>query len=148
MKLTQSAACLRLVVAALWIAAMPAHAAEDEARVLILNGVDSYLPAYLAIDNAMRTSLASYSERPLVYFSEQLDAQRFQADTLEPEVVALLAKKYRSLRVNVVVAVTQPALAFFKRHGEKLWPGARVVFLAFWGRPSKPLRCRPMHPGR
>ena len=63
----------------------PLHAAEEEARVLILNGTDPYLPVYLTIDAAMRESLASESERRVVFFSESLDAQRFSMKALEPE---------------------------------------------------------------
>jgi signal transduction histidine kinase len=125
--------CLLAVIAALSIAAAPAHAAEEEARVLILNGVDPYLPAYLLIDGAMRANLAKESARRIVFFSESLDAQRFPAEAVEPEFLALLAKKYSALRVDVVVAVSLPALDFFKRHHERLWPGARVVFETFPG---------------
>jgi len=42
----------------LCVVASPAYA-TDEARVLILNGVDPYLPAYLLIDGAMRANLAN-----------------------------------------------------------------------------------------
>jgi signal transduction histidine kinase len=115
------------VVAGLCISAMPAYAAEDEARVLILNGLDPYLPAYQAIDSAMRASLAEQTARRIVLYSELLDAQRFAGESFEPEVVALLSKKYRALPINVVVTVTQPALDFYKRHGERLWPGSRLV---------------------
>ena len=112
---------------------MPAYAAEEEARVLILNGVDPYLPAYLAIDSAMRASLANETARRIVFFSESLDAQRFSVEALEPEYLALLTKKYSALRIDVVVTVTQAALEFFKRHGERLWPGARVVYRGLCG---------------
>ena len=44
---------------------------------VILNGTDPYLPAYLAIDRAMRASLVHETARQIVYFSEPLDAQRF-----------------------------------------------------------------------
>jgi signal transduction histidine kinase len=108
--------------------AAPASGAEEEARVLILNGLDPYLPAYMAIDSAMRASLAKETNRRIVLYSEPLDAQRFSGESLEPEVLALLTKKYRSVKIDVVVTVMQPALEFFKRHGDALWPGARVVF--------------------
>lgn len=114
-------------------AASSPHAADEEARVLILNGTDPYLPAYLAIDSAMRSTLASETGRRISFFSESLDAQRFPVQPLEPEYVALLSDKYRTLRIDVVVAVSLPALEFFKQHGEQLWPGARLVFHGFPG---------------
>jgi signal transduction histidine kinase len=121
------------LIACVCVMADRAHAAEEDARVLILNGMDPYLPAYLAVDNAMRASLADESPRRITFFAETLDAQRFSPQGLEPEFLALLTKKYSMLRVDVVVAVSRPALEFFKRHGEQLWPGARLVYEGFPG---------------
>jgi len=96
-------------VAGICIFTAPVAALAQEARVLILNGLDPYLPAYLAIDSAMRASLAGETARRIVLYSEPLDAQRFAVESLEPETLALLTKKYRSLNVDVVVTVTKPA---------------------------------------
>jgi len=117
----------------LFCIALPLHAAEEEARVLMLYGVDPYLPPFLAMDKAMRGSLASEADSRVHIFSESLDSQRIALERLEPELVALLAKKYDALRINVVVAVSRAALDFFVRHGEQLWPGARVVYVGFLG---------------
>ena len=108
--------------------AVPLHAADKEARVLLLNGTDPYLPAILAIDNAMREELAKSGSRRYVYFSEQLDAQRFRWEDYGPELLALLTKKYSDVRIDVIVAVTQPALDFAVLHRDRLWPGAGIVF--------------------
>ena len=124
-------ACMMGSIVTLCSVAFPARAAENEARVLILNGADPYLPAYVAVDAAMRASLAEETARRIVFFSETLDAQRFSMEALEPEYVALLTKKYAALRFDVVVVVAPTALAFFRRHGEQLWPGARVVYQGF-----------------
>lgn len=115
-------------IVGLCLTAASAYAAGEEARVLILNGVDPYLPAYIAINRAMRETLADQSARRVVLFSEPLDAQRFPVEPLESEYRALFGKKYGALRIDVVVAVTQPALDFFNRNGKQLWPGARLVF--------------------
>lgn len=123
-----SAARLLLAVLLLCCFAVPSRAAEEEARVLILNGTDPYLPASLAIDNAMRETLAKSGSRRYVYFSEQLDGQRFRWEDYGPELLALLTKKYSDVRIDVIVALTQPALDFALRHRGRLWPGARVVF--------------------
>ena len=124
------------IILAGWVVALPASAAEEreESHVLILNGSDPYLPAYLAVDAGMRARLAASPTRRVVFFSEPLDAQRFPLETLEAEYTALLAKKYARLRIDVVVTVTQGALDFFERHGKQMWPGARVVYQG--GRPK------------
>jgi signal transduction histidine kinase len=128
MKWARAAVRVLGAMAGLCIATGPVYAAAQEARVLILNGLDPYLPAYLAIDSAMRASLAEETARRIVLYSEPLDAQRFAVESLEPETLALLTKKYRALHIDVVVTVTKPAFDFFTRHGEQLWPGARLVF--------------------
>jgi len=122
--------------------ALPLHAAEEEARVLMLYGLDPYLPPMLAMDKAMRASLASETGRRVVFFSESLDSQRFAMEPLEPEITALLARKYSALRIDVVVVVSRTALDFFERHGEQLWPGARVVFVGRRGQELRPDQAR------
>jgi hypothetical protein len=121
------AVCLIVGTAALAVTAPPA-AAQQETRILILNALDPYLPAYQIIDASMRDTLANNPTRRFVYFSEAIDAQRFDWKQYETAYLALLIKKYNGLRIDVVVAVTQVALDFVKDHGEELWPGARIVF--------------------
>ena len=58
--------------------------------------------------------------------------------------LALLAKKYKGLSIDVVVAVTRPALDFVNKHGNQLWPDARVVF---HGVPARALESAAL-PGR
>ena len=124
--------------------ALSVYAGGEEARVLILNGVDPYLPAYIAINRAMREALADQSAKRVVLFSEPLDAQRFPVEPLESEYRALFGKKYGALHIDVVVAVTQPALDFFNRNGERLWPGARLVFHSVSRRDIDPVTV-PVH---
>jgi hypothetical protein len=119
--------CALLTALLLYGLAGSLHAAEQEARVVMLYGLDSYLPPFLAMDKAMRAQLAADTDRPITFFAESLDSQRFAMEALEAEQAALLAKKYRGLRVDVVVAVSRTALQFFERQGARLWPGARVV---------------------
>ncbi len=85
------AARVLAMMVVLCITAVPARSAEEEARVLILNGLDPYLPAYLAIDGAMRASLANETSRRIVLYSESLDAQRFAIEPRESEIVASIA---------------------------------------------------------
>jgi signal transduction histidine kinase len=132
-----------LVAIALYGIALPLYAAGEEARVLMLYGVDPYLPPFLTMDKAMRESLAGDAGRPVHFFSESLDSQRIALERLEPELLALLARKYDTLRINVVVAVSRTALDFFMRHGEKLWPGARVVYVGFLGYEFNPSALPP-----
>jgi len=137
------AACAAVAILAGCAGADPARAAEAEARVVILNALDPYLPAFLAIDSATRASIAKETSRRIVLYSEPLDAQRFPLKELEPEQVALLTKKYQALPVDVVVTVTRPAFDFYMRHGERLWPGARLVFHGLPDPGSEPVAVPP-----
>lgn len=58
------------------LAAAPSIAADREANVLILNGTDPYLPAYLDIDSAMRASLANQSGERIVLFGSMESYER------------------------------------------------------------------------
>ena len=127
-KLLRHPACLLSAMVMLGSVVVPALAAEEEAHVLILNGYDPYLPANLMMDSAMRASLAKESARRIVLHSESLDAGRLTVESREAELVAAFAKKYGERRIDLVVAVTKPALDFFRLNGEQLWPGARLVF--------------------
>jgi hypothetical protein len=124
--------------------ATPAWPAEEEAHVLILNGYDPYLPANLMMDSGMRANLANETARRIVLHSESLDAGRITVESREAELVTLFTKKYGAQRIDVVVTVTKPALDFFKRHGEQLWPGARLVF---HGLPEPADEAIPIPPG-
>ena len=143
MKLVRYPVRLLCAMAMLGFIAIPALAAEEEAHVLILNGLDPYFPAYVVTDSAMRAELANETARRIVLYSETLD-YRFPVESWEAELVALLTKKYSARHVDVVVAVTKPALAFFSRYGEQLWPGARVVF---HGVPDPAVEAIPIPPG-
>ena len=112
MKGASVAACLIVGTIALAVLASSPAAAEPETRILILNATDPYLPAYRVIDATMRETLAKDTTRHFEYFSETLDGQRFDWKQYEAEFLALLVKKYRGLRIDVVVAITQPALGF------------------------------------
>ena len=121
----------------------PLHAAEDEARVLMLYGLDPYLPPFLAMDKAMRDRLVGETSRRVHVFSESLDSQRFATEPLEAEIASLLARKYSALQIDVVVAVSRTALNFFERHGQRIWPGTKVVFVGFLGYDFKPSALPP-----
>jgi signal transduction histidine kinase len=105
-----------------------ASAAERPWRIVILNGTDPYLPAFIAIDRATRAELAAPGTHPAEIYSETLDMMRFPGAELEPEVLALLRRKYANQHIDAVISVTPAALAFAERHRDTLWPAAYIVF--------------------
>ena len=97
-------------------------------RVVILNATDPYLPAFLALDGALREAIRAGSEVATELYAETLDMHRFPRKLLDQDVVALLGKKYRDLKVDVVVADAPIALDFAQRYRAEIWPGAVIVF--------------------
>ncbi|MCP5195124.1 MAG: sensor histidine kinase [Pseudomonadales bacterium] len=99
-------------------------------RVVLLNSADPYLPAYVALDGALRAAVSENSDGPVEFFAETLDMHRFPRQELEDSAFALLQKKYRALEVDVVVAFATTALEFALHHRDDIWPGAALVFLS------------------
>jgi signal transduction histidine kinase len=124
-------------------AAEATTAPERARRVLILNDADPTLPAFVAMDRAMRAALTAPGRPRVDIFFEALDTLRFPGTQLQNELVALLAKKYVSLRIDVVVAIGTASLDFAELHRDRLWPDARIVFS---GVPMELLRDRQLAP--
>jgi signal transduction histidine kinase len=126
------------------LAPLPSGGSNDPAaRVVVLNGSDPTLPAFVQIDRAMRAELSAPGSPPVEIFSETLDTMRFPSAQLEQEMLALLRKKYSRLPVRAVVAVTPAALDFAEHHRSEIWPRAAVVFHSV---PEELLRGRRLGP--
>ena len=97
-------------------------------RVVILNAADPYLPAFIALDGALRDAIRAGSGVPPELYAETLDMHRFPRLQLDHDVAALLRKKYDGLKVDVVVAAAPIALDFARLHRADIWPGATIVF--------------------
>lgn len=106
-----------------------ARAVEGESRrVVILNAADPYLPAFVALDSALRSAIRTAHPGPVELHAETLDMHQFPRARFDREVVALLHKKYKDLSVDVVVATAPIALDIAQRHRAEIWPGAAIVF--------------------
>jgi len=100
---------------------LPARAAQDAARVVILNGFDPYLPSYMRMDNGMRAILAKESSKRIEFYYEQLDANRFAVGPRDPELSAALAKKYARSGFEALLSRHQLT---FADHGAKFYAGS------------------------
>lgn len=125
-----TAAILGVVLSAVVPVAL-AHAGNAEReprRVVILNSADPYLPAFVALDRAMREAILARHHAPTSFFAEALDMFRFPQAEIDHDEVALLRKKYSGLRIDAIVAAGDASLAFAQLHGGEIWPGVPVVF--------------------
>jgi signal transduction histidine kinase len=115
-------------VASTAVAAQAQDSNGEARRVVILNATDPYLPAFLVLDGAMREAVRAGRRGPTELYAETLDMHRFPQVLLERDMVALLRKKYRGLKVDVVVADAPIALNFVQRYRAEVWPEAVIVF--------------------
>jgi len=99
-------------------------------RILVILGGDLSLPSAQLHERSFRTALQAVAPGPVTFFVESIDAQRFDARSLEPETVALLAKKYRQQPVDLIIATGDGTLDFVHRNHAALWPGTPVMFSA------------------
>jgi signal transduction histidine kinase len=106
-------------------------ASESPWRVLLLHGSDNYVPSNVVLVDSLRSALAEAAAPRLVAFqAEVLDTVSFGTAHHEPELLALLVKKHRELRFDLLMPVGEGALRFVERHRATLWPGTPVVFLS------------------
>jgi signal transduction histidine kinase len=125
-------ALLRVLLAACAAVLAPGGAAAergagDPAQVLVISGTDPYLPAFVAIDAAMRDAVARRRAGPVLWLHESIDTARF-GGAAGPILAELFARKYESVDIDAVVLVTEPAVDFYLRYRDRLWPDAPVVF--------------------
>src|SRR5262245_61308710 len=81
------------------------------------------------LDAVIQQGLRSNSDR-IDYFAEYLESDRFPEEEATQAFCDYIRRKYRSHRIDVVIAVTQVALQFALRYRAELFPEAAVVFSA------------------
>lgn len=101
---------------------------EPPSRIVILNPGDPYMPAVLALDQALREAVRARHGGRVEFYSETLDVHRFPRRDMEQGMRALLQEKYDEIEIDVVVAVDGTPLDFAERYGSEIWPGAPIVF--------------------
>lgn len=116
---------------------------KGRANVLVISGTDAYLPAFEAIDRAMRVALDARHGRPASFLYEATDAGRMSGDpgSTFPEY---LASKYRGTRIDAIVLATELAADLYLAHRNRLWPDAPVVVHSL---PAADARRLPRQPG-
>ena len=96
-------------------------------RVVLLNNADFFLPASTIMDQTLRQTLVKEAPRQVDLYGETLDLLRYPHE-IEPELVALLGKKYAGKPIDLILARAQGGLEFAVRYRDALWPGVPIVF--------------------
>lgn len=84
------------------------------------------------ITQGFRDVVLAGEEQPAVHF-ESLDLVRFENASYSEGLRRWLGEKYRSTRVDVVVALGEPALTFLASRPGEPWPGASVIYIEAGG---------------
>jgi PAS domain S-box-containing protein len=100
-------------------------------HVLVLYPQDSLaVPAYRMVYTGIKTVFVTDSESHINLFNESLDLALFPEENDQRRLAEFLHTKYASDHIDVIIAVTFPALNFVLRQRETAFPGVPVVFCA------------------
>jgi len=97
-------------------------------RVVILMGSDPALPAMQQHDRTLRAALQAAAPVGVSFFTDTIDAYRFDYRDFGPEFLALQRKKYGRQRVDLVIGVGEASIEPIRDLREALWPDTPVVF--------------------
>ncbi|HEX2933262.1 MAG TPA: hypothetical protein VHV54_26270, partial [Candidatus Binatia bacterium] len=117
---------------------------EEPFRVMILRNTSQYLPAGILQDRGMREAFAAKGTRNVELFVETMDTMWFDRSEIEPEFLSLFRKKYRTRKIDLLMAAGADALDFAQRFREVLLPGVPIVF---YNVAEDALRGRTLQPG-
>ncbi len=132
----QSPGILFAVTVLSWVLAVgpaaaspPVGASVPTRHVLVLYSQDGLtVPAYRTLHEAMTAVFEAGSKERLYLFNECLDLSLFPAEVDQRRLAEFYRIKYTRTHVDVVVAVTLPALRFALQHRETAFAGLPVVF--------------------
>jgi PAS domain S-box-containing protein len=96
-------------------------------RVLILFSDERLLPANIVIDEAIRQVLNASKTR-VELFSEYFDLARFPGTDIQQQQREFFRAKYRERQPDLVIAVSDAALAFAAGPAGRLFPAVPIVF--------------------
>jgi PAS domain S-box-containing protein len=96
-------------------------------HVLIMYGNAPDLPGARILSDAIQTSLRQTSGLAVEFYVESIDTGRLPlATSYEQRLAALLEEKYRDTPIDLVVALSEPAVQFVVRE-RALFPGAALL---------------------
>lgn len=119
-----------LFVVAAWLLAGQTVGEAGARNVLVFYSNNRIVPGNVAVDRGLRETLKSPSDEPTQVFSEFLDNPEFSGNAYEDTMTAYLRDKYAARPPDVIVAVSDEALAFLARHRTGLFPNVPMVYTA------------------
>jgi signal transduction histidine kinase len=120
------------------VTAAPTPAQTRTKNVLIISGGPEEFPGNPNFDATLRKVLFSHTDLQIAAYSEYLENEEF-GDAAYTSLADYIRLKFHTLRLDLVVANTAPALQFVLRYRDALFPDVPVLFGAA-GPPPEVLR--------
>jgi signal transduction histidine kinase len=103
-------------------------APQARPNVLLLFDEDNDLPGLAVINRTLREVLRRELEDDVEIYSESLNVSQFKSPGHYGVMRDHLHRKYEGRRIDLVVAVMEPALDFLLRHGQAVFGDVPIVF--------------------
>jgi PAS domain S-box-containing protein len=117
-------ACTALIV---WVAgALPAF--SQARQIVLLYDERTDLPGLAMLDAGFSRGLSSESQFRFEIYREAMDLSRFDSYAYRNLLRDHLRAKYAAKKIDVIVAVLEPALDFLLSHRDEVFPGVPIVF--------------------
>jgi PAS domain S-box-containing protein len=116
---------LGLALALALLSSPPTAAASK--TVLIIRGEAPDLPGNTIVTEGIISAVRKDLGEPVEFYVETIDTGRFASAEYEQKLVDLLAVKYSSVPLDLVVAFSQPAVDFVLRERSRLFPAPPLL---------------------
>jgi signal transduction histidine kinase len=96
--------------------------------VLAIHWGPESFPATPIVNGAIRAALLAEPALPVDYFVEYLESDRLPAEQASQALHNYIRQKFRGRRIDLVVAVADPAFRFALDHRDALFPGVPILY--------------------
>ncbi len=116
------------LAAALLLVFLPASSlAATPKNVLILRGESPDLPGPTILVDQIEKTIRGSVAAPVEFYVEVFDTGRLGVEAYDESLGALLSEKYADVRIDLVVAFSQPAVQFILRERPLIFPRAPIL---------------------
>jgi PAS domain S-box-containing protein len=119
---------LALVLATLSLCPAASAQSRPPRTVLAVYWSSEDYPTTPIVDGAIRDLFASRPDAQIDYYAEYLESDRLPDEIASPALRDYISRKFRGRRIDVVLAISSPALQFVLRYRTELFPEAPIVF--------------------
>ena len=107
---------------------MPLLTRSPAYAVLAIHWGPADYPATPVVNAAIRQALTSDANVPIDYFTEYLESDVLDVRSASEALAEYIRRKYRERRIDVVLAIADPALRFVLDYRTELFPDAAIVY--------------------